>query len=274
MEVHSMFQTLPRTAAQLLIAALFALGVIAGCATAPETGRQQFIMIDPAQEAQMGLKAFKQLKQQKPIVTSGKDAEMVRSVGKRIARVAPVANAEWEFVLFEDDTPNAFALPGGKVGINTGILDITKNEAGLATVMGHEVAHVVARHGAERASQTMGLQVLGAIADAALAQNAPGARQGVMQAYGLGAQVGVLLPYSRVHELEADELGMLYMARAGYDPAEAIDFWQRFQAFNRKQGSGKPPEFLSTHPLDDRRIAQLRALLPQAEAEYARARKG
>jgi predicted Zn-dependent protease len=268
-----LLQVIPQAALRLLTAALLAMAVLA-CATAPETGRQQFMMIDPAQEARMGLQAFDQLKQNKPYVTSGKDAELVRRVGRRIARVAPVEHAKWEFVLFKDDSPNAFALPGGKVGVNTGILEITQDEAGLATVIGHEVAHVVARHGAERASQTMGLQILGALADVALAQNAPGARQGVMQAYGLGAQVGVLLPYSRVHELEADELGMLYMARAGYDPKAAIAFWQRFQAYNRKQGGGKPPEFLSTHPLDDRRIAQLRALLPRAEAEYARAARG
>jgi predicted Zn-dependent protease len=259
---------------RLLGVALASLILFTSCATAPETGRKQFMMMDPAQEAQMGFKAFDQLKQQKPYITSGKDAEMVREVGRRIAKVAPVENAKWEFVLFEDDSPNAFALPGGKVGVNTGILKITKNEAGLATVMGHEVAHVTARHGAERASQTMGIQLLGAIADAALAQNAPGARQGVMQAYGLGAQVGVLLPYSRVHESEADEVGMLYMARAGYNPQEAIAFWQRFAAYNNKQGGGKPPEFLSTHPLDARRINDLKAMLPRAEAEYQRASKG
>ncbi len=259
---------------RLAAAGTLSLFLLASCATAPETGRQQFIMIDPSQEARMGFQAFSRLKQQKPYITSGKDADMVRRVGRRIAQVAPVQNAEWEFILFKDDSPNAFALPGGKVGINTGILKITKNEAGLATVMGHEVAHVVARHGAERASQTMGLQILGAVADAALAQNAPGARQGVMQAYGLGAQIGVLLPYSRVHELEADELGMLYMARAGYDPKEAVAFWQRFADYNRSQGSGRPPEFLSTHPVDARRVAQLKALLPKAESEYSRAGKG
>jgi metalloendopeptidase OMA1, mitochondrial len=265
-----MFKLFTGRAARLGAAAFVALFALASCATAPETGRQQFIMIDPAQEAQMGFQAFSQLKQKKPFITTGKDAETVRRVGQRIARVAPVPHAKWEFVLFKDDSPNAFALPGGKVGINSGILKIAKNEAGLATIMGHEVAHVVARHGAERASQTMGLQVLGVIADAALAQKAPGARQGVMQAYGLGAQVGVLLPYSRIHELEADELGMLYMARAGYDPAEAIAFWQRFADYNRQRG-GKPPEFLSTHPLDERRVAQLRAMLPRAQAEYAKA---
>jgi predicted Zn-dependent protease len=267
-------KALPGARFRVIIAAMIALAVLASCATAPETGRKQLILMDPAQEAQMGFQAFSQLKQQKPYITSGKDAEMVQRVGQRIAKVARVPHAKWEFVLFKDDTPNAFALPGGKVGVNTGILKITQNEAGLATVMGHEVAHVVARHGAERTSQTMGLQIIGAIADAALAQNAPGARQGLMQAYGLGAQVGVLLPYSRVHELEADELGILYMARAGYDPQEAVAFWQRFADYNRKQGGGKPPEFLSTHPLDARRIAELKAMLPRAEAEYARASKG
>ncbi len=258
---------------RLAMAALAAVAVVVGCSTAPETGRSQLILMDPAQEAQLGLQAFNQLKQKKPSVASGKDADMVRRVGQRIAAVAPVEHAKWEFVLFKDDTPNAFALPGGKVGVNTGILDITQDEAGLATVMAHEVGHVVARHGAERASQTMGLQLLGAIADAALSQNAPGARQGVMQAYGLGAQVGVLLPYSRIHELEADELGILYMARAGYDPEAAVAFWQRFQDYNRRQGGARPPEFLSTHPVDEKRIAQLRAVLPRAQAEYTRAGK-
>ncbi|WP_295540122.1 M48 family metallopeptidase [uncultured Thiohalocapsa sp.] len=264
-------KTRPRTLLWCFSAALLATVVAVGCATAPETGRSQLILMSPAQEAEMGLKAFTQLKREKPSIKSGKNADMIRRVGRRIAKVAPVEYADWEFVLFEDDTPNAFALPGGKVGVNSGILEITKTEAGLATVLAHEVGHVVARHGAERASQTLGLQALGVIADVALAQNAPGARQGVMQAYGIGAQVGVLLPYSRVHELEADELGLVYMARAGYDPREAIAFWERFQAYNRKQGGGKPPEFLSTHPLDDRRIAELRALLPRAQAEYARA---
>ncbi len=263
-----------RTPTRSVIAALVSLLLLAGCAVTPETGRRQLILMDRAQEARMGVEAFSQLKQQKPSITSGKDADMVRRVGRRIAKVAPVEHANWELVLFKDDTPNAFALPGGKVGVNTGILKITRNEAGLATVIGHEIAHLTARHGAERASQTLGLQVLGAIADAALAQNAAGARQGVMQAYGLGAQLGVLLPYSRVHELEADELGMLYMARAGYDPKEAIAFWERFAEYQRKRGGDKPPEFLRTHPLDQRRIAALKALLPRAEAEYARARKG
>jgi len=254
-----------------LTAALLAAALLGGCTTAPETGRQQLLLISPSQEAQLGLQAFQDVKRSEPIVASGKSAEMVRQVGQRIAKVAPLPNAQWEFVLFKDDSPNAFALPGGKVGIYTGILPITKNEAGMATVMGHEVAHAVARHSAERMSQGMAVRVGGLILGAALGTEASLTKDVAMQAYGLGAQYGVMLPYSRTHELEADELGLLYMARAGYDPAEAVEFWKRFAAYNAKRG-GKPPEFLSTHPLDARRIAQLEQMMPRARAEYERAK--
>jgi predicted Zn-dependent protease len=250
---------------------LLPIVLLAGCATAPETGRQQLLLISPAEEARMGLQAFQQIKREEPIVASGRDAAMVREVGQRIARVAPLPNAQWEFVLFRDDSPNAFALPGGKVGINTGILPITQNEAGLATVMGHEVAHAVARHGAERVSQGLLVQVGGTVLSAALGSEAGVTRDLAMQAYGLGTQLGVMLPYSRAHELEADEIGLLYMARAGYDPREAIAFWKRFAAYNAKRG-GKPPAFLSTHPVDARRIAELEQMLPRAMAEYQRAK--
>jgi predicted Zn-dependent protease len=255
-----------------LVAVLAMLSTLtAGCATAPETGRRQVLLVSPAQEAQLGIQAFNEIKRDEPVVARGKDAEMVRQVGQRIARVARLPDARWEFVLFDDDSPNAFALPGGKVGIFTGILPITKNEAGLATVMGHEVAHAVARHSAERMSHGVLAQIGGSVLSAALGAEAGVSKDLVMQAYGLGAQYGVMLPYSRIQELEADELGMLYMARAGFDPAEAIAFWKRFAAYNAKRG-GKPPEFLSTHPLDARRIAQLEQLLPRARAEYERAR--
>jgi metalloendopeptidase OMA1, mitochondrial len=254
-----------------LLAGLMVLALLAGCASAPETGRKQLLLISPSQEAQLGLRAFNEIKQQEPIVQSGKDADMVRKVGQRIARVAPLPNARWEFVLFKDDSPNAFALPGGKVGINTGILPITQNEAGLATVMGHEVAHAVARHSAERMSQSMMVQLGGSVLSAALGADAGISGDLIKQAYGLGTRLGVMLPYSRTHELEADELGLLYMARAGYDPHEAIAFWKRFAAYNAKHG-GKPLEFLSTHPVDARRIAQLEQMLPRAMAEYERAR--
>lgn len=245
---------------------------LATCATAPETGRSQLLLVSPAEEAQLGLKAFQQIKRQQPQVSGGKAAETLQRVGNRISEVAPLPNARWEFVLFKDDSPNAFALPGGKVGIYTGILPITKNEAGLATVIGHEIAHAVARHGAERMSHGMLVQLGGVGLSAALGQDAGATGDLIMQAYGIGSQLGVMLPYSRTQELEADELGLLYMARAGYDPREAIDFWKRFAEYNAKRG-GAPPEFLSTHPLDSRRIAALERAMPRAVAEYEMARR-
>ncbi len=189
----------------------------------------------------------------------------------RIAAVAPLPNAQWEFVLFEDqDTPNAFCLPGGKVGLFTGILPITQNEAGLATVIGHEVAHAVARHGAERISEGLLLELGGQVLDAALKTTPDKTRSVILGAYGIGGELVVTLPHSRNQELEADHLGLLYMARAGYDPREALSFWKRFGAYSKQ--AGQQLGFLSTHPLDDRRIAKLEVLMPQALQEYAKAK--
>jgi predicted Zn-dependent protease len=252
------------------VCALALSAFMVACATAPETGRRQLLLVSPAEETQLGLKAFEQIKRNQPEVRRGKDAAMLQRVGARISEEAPLANARWEFVLFKDESPNAFALPGGKVGVYTGILPITKDEAGLATVIGHEIAHAVARHGAERISHGMLVQLGGAGLSAALGSDAGATGDLVMQAYGIGAQLGVMLPYSRTQELEADELGLLYMARAGYDPREAIAFWKRFAAYNARRG-GRPPEFLSTHPVDRRRIAELERLMPRAVAEYERA---
>lgn len=254
----------------LLTAMLLLIIALASCATAPETGRRQLQLVSPADEAELGLQAFAQIKQKEPILATGRDAAMVKQVGERISKVAPLPNARWEFVLFDDDAPNAFALPGGKVGVNRGILAITQDEAGLATVIGHEVAHALARHGAERMSHAMLVQLGQAGLSSALGSDAGVSRDLVLQAYGVGAQLGLMLPYSRTHELEADELGLLLMARAGYDPRAAIGFWQRFAAYNARRG-GRPPEFLSTHPLDQQRIAQLERSMPRAMAEYERA---
>jgi metalloendopeptidase OMA1, mitochondrial len=245
--------------------------LLGGCATVSETGRSQVLLISPSEEARMGLSAFEKVKASETISKDQANAELVRKVGRRISRVARLPDAQWEFVLFEDSSPNAFALPGGKVGINTGILKITQNEAGLATVIGHEIAHAVARHGAERLSQGMLVQLGGSVLGVALGGESAVTRQVAQQAYGIGTQLGVMMPYSRVHELEADELGLLYMARAGYDPNEAIAFWQRFGDYNRKKG-GKPPAFLSTHPVDAKRIAELQAMLPRAMVEYKRSK--
>lgn len=247
--------------------------LVFSCATAPETGRQQLLLVSPSDEARLGVQTFQQLKQRQPVVTRGQDVALLQRVGERISKVAPLPHARWEFVLFRDETPNAFALPGGKVGVNTGILPITQDEAGLATVIGHEIAHVVARHGAERMSHQLLVELGGAGLSAALGTEAgAGAnRDLIMQAYGIGTQLGVLLPYSRTQELEADQLGLLFMARAGYDPRAAAAFWKRFAAYNARQG-GPMLEFLSTHPLDQRRIAELERSMPRAVAEHERTR--
>ena len=267
-----MTATRPSRLAAWLPGALLLAATLGGCATAPETGRRQLLMVSPQEEAQMGLSAFQQTKSTTPISSNRKEKERLNRVGSRIARVAKLPNARWEFVLFESDQPNAFALPGGKVGVYTGILPITKDDAGLATVVAHEIAHASARHGAERVSQGMAVQLGGAVLAGVLgASGYGGATQDLaMQAYGMGTQVGVLLPYSRTQELEADRIGLMYMARAGFDPREATAFWRRFQAYNSREG-GRPPEFLSTHPLDENRIAQLEQLMPQAMAEYRKA---
>ena len=218
--------------------------------------------MSPQEEANLGLQAFQQYKQKKPISANSALAARVRRIGQRIASVANVPGAQWEFVLFADKEPNAFAVPGGKVGVNTGIMKIAQNDAGLATIIGHEIAHLTARHAAERVSQKrvaqIGAGLLGAIAPEA---------ELLATGVGYGAQLG-LLKFSRAHELEADQIGSILMARAGYDPREAVAFWQRFADYKRQSGGGASPEFLSTHPLDDRRIAALHAYMPRALADY------
>jgi predicted Zn-dependent protease len=250
------------------LTALAVVALLHGCGTVPETGRSQLLLINSSEEMQLGLTEFEKVKKDTPISHDKALNALVQKVGKRIAAVAPLPSAQWEFVVFDKpDVPNAFCLPGGKVGIYTGILPITKDEAGLATVIGHEVAHAVARHGAERMSEGLLIQLGGIALSTAMQTKSSATQQVAQQAYGIGSTLGVALPHSREQELEADHLGLLYMARAGYDPREAVDFWKRFKAYNDKKG-GKPIEFLSTHPVDDRRIAQIESLLPKAEEEY------
>lgn len=242
-----------------------ALVCLVGCETVPETGRSQFNFLSASDEMQLGLSAFEKMKKEVPISKDAAANELVQRVGKRIAAVADLPGAQWEFVVFESKDANAFCLPGGKVGVYTGILPITKDAGGLATVLGHEVAHAVARHGGERMSTAMGLQVVGVALGAAVGGGAYGAA--ATQAYGLGSQLGVALPHSRSQEAEADHIGLLYMARAGYDPEAAVAFWQRFAEYNRRAG-GETPWFLRTHPLDEDRIENLKKLMPQAKAQY------
>ncbi len=239
---------------------------LAACAQVPGTGRSQLLLIPFDQERALGAQEFARLKAQLPRLQDPATQAMVERVGRRIAAVAPLPGAQWEFVVFDaPDTANAFCLPGGKVGVYSGILRYTRDEGGLATVIGHEVAHAVARHGAERLSQLMLVELGGVVLERLLGDASPQQRRLIQTAYGLGTTLGVVLPYSRRQELEADRLGLMYMAEAGYDPRAAVAFWRRFA----QAGAGKrPPEFLSTHPAGERRIAQLERLLPQALARY------
>jgi metalloendopeptidase OMA1, mitochondrial len=239
-----------------------------GCNTVPVTGRSQFNFMSPGQEMQLGLTAFEETKKQTPISKDAAANDLVQRVGKRIAAVADrdMPDAKWEFVVFESKEANAFCLPGGKVGIYTGILPITKDEAGLATVMGHEIAHAVARHGGERMSQGMAVQGVGTALGIGMSNADPRARAATMLIYGIGAKVGYELPHSRDQESEADRIGLIYMARAGYDPEAAVGFWERFAEHNKKQGDNTPA-FLRTHPLSSVRAKQLREWMPEAKAQ-------
>ncbi len=199
---------------------------------------------------------------------------MVQRVGKRISAVAQLPDAQWEFVLFDDPkTANAFCLPGGKVGVYTGLLPICQGDGGMAAVVGHAVAHAVARHGAERVSEGLIVEMGGQFLGEAMKARPEMTQKIVMQSYGIGSQVGVQLPHSRKQELEADHLGLLYMARAGYNPQEAVEFWKRFSGAHAPQTGliGKVNAYLSTHPVDADRIARLERLMPKAQEEYRNA---
>jgi predicted Zn-dependent protease len=236
----------------------------------PVTGRTQFTgLVSHGQEMQLGLTSFDKLKQSTPISRDPAANALVQKVGQRIAAVTSkdMPNAQWEFVVFESPEANAFCLPGGKVGVYTGLLPIAKDEAGLATVIGHEVAHAVARHGAERMSEAMVIQLGGEVLGSTVSTADPRVQQMAGVAYGLTTQLGRELPHSRAQESEADHIGLIYMARAGYDPQAAVQFWQRFAQYNAQRGANNTPAFLRTHPLDETRIKQLQQWLPEAKAQ-------
>jgi len=251
-----------------LLLTCFAGFVLPSCTTAPVTGRHQLSLVSGEQEMQLGLASFDQMKKDVPISKDPAANAMVQRVGQRIAAAAAhdLPNAQWEFVVFDSKEANAFCLPGGKIGVYTGILPIAQTDAGLATVLGHEVAHAAAHHGAERMSQQMVLKYGEEALGAGLSSSDPKVQSVAALAYGVGTQVGVQLPFSRTDESEADHIGLVYMARAGYDPQEALAFWQRFNTAVGNQGS--TPAFLRTHPLTETRIQQLKTEMPQAMAEY------
>jgi len=247
-------------------AMLLAAGILAACETVPYTGRSQLQLISPQQESQMGAQAFQDIVGKAKLSNDGAASEMVTRVGKRIADVSGHSEYQWEYRLIQDDKQvNAFALPGGKVAVYTGILPVTKDENGLAAVLGHEIGHVLARHGGERMSQQMGVNVVVETL-AGLSSGNPAVVQSVSALLGAGASVGVLLPWGRAQESEADHLGLILMAKAGYDPHAARDLWVRMAELSK--GSGKPPAFLSTHPSEATRITQIEAWMPEAMQYY------
>lgn len=248
---------------------LFA-GLIAACATAPYTQRNQLITIGEAEEVQLGEAAFLEIKSRETLIDDSR-TRLLERVGARIAAVAGKDLYRWEFVLIDSDEANAFALPGGKVGFYRGILPYCEDDAGVAAVMSHEVAHALARHGAERLSQARLFEFGGAAISAVFSGGSPVVQRGVLGAYGMGGKLGVLLPFSRMHESEADEIGLVLMAKAGFDPRRAIGFWQRLLAGGRE---GKTSAILSSHPSGEERIRRLEELMPVALEYYRKAVAG
>ncbi len=242
--------------------------MVSGCTTVGETGRKQLNFIPAGEEMQLGLTSFEQMKKEVPISHDPAANALVQKVGKRIAAVADLPNAQWEFVVFDSKDANAFCLPGGKIGVYTGILPITQDEAGMATVLGHEVAHAYAHHGAERMSEALGMEGIGQPLGVGLSKSDPKVQAVTQMTYGTGTQLLRALPHSRAQESEADRIGLRYMARAGYDPEESVKFWERFEAFNKQAGGSSTLWFLRTHPLDETRIKQLKAWMPEAKAQY------
>jgi predicted Zn-dependent protease len=254
----------------LLTLCLGTILLLGSCTTVPVTGRRQLNLVSAGQETQLGLTSFDQLKKETPINHDPALNAMLQRVGKRVAEVAgkDLPGAQWEFVVFESKEANAFCLPGGKVGVYTGILPITKDDAGLATVLGHEVGHAVAHHGAERMSEALFMQTGEKLVGSAVSAADPQWQSAALLAYGVGTKVGVELRHDRRQESEADHIGLVYMARAGYDPAAAVEFWQRFMEYNRQHGGSGGFAFLRTHPVDEVRIADLKKLLPEAQAQF------
>ncbi len=259
------------------LALLLVLGIYA-CSTVPLTGRKQLSLIPGSQMSAMAVDQYQQVLSQSKVISGTQQAKMVKDVGAKISMAVErylrekghgdmVKEFAWEFNLIEENIVNAWCMPSGKVAFYTGIMGVCQDEAGVAVVMGHEIAHAVAKHGSERMSQGL-LQQFGGMALQVALQDKPAETQSLyMAAYGLGAQYGAVLPFSRLHESEADEMGLVFMAMAGYDPREAPKFWERMSA---KSGGSAPPEFMSTHPAHDTRIKDLNAQMGKAYSIYQR----
>ncbi|MGD8298849.1 MAG: M48 family metallopeptidase [Desulfobacterales bacterium] len=261
-----------RQAVGRLIAAIWLMFMFQGCAKVPITQRKGLRLVPETELLSMSFQQYNDELKKSKLSTDTPNIEMVREVGNRIAKSAEafltetgqqnkIKNYKWEFNLIEEDkTVNAWVMPGGKAAVYTGILPFTQNETGLAVVLGHEVAHALADHGNERMSEALVANMGGMALSVALSQRPQQTQQLFMKVYGVGANVGFLLPYSRLHESEADRIGLTLMARSGYDPREAIPFWERMS----KQEGQRPPQLLSTHPAPETRIADIKKYLPEA----------
>jgi predicted Zn-dependent protease len=239
---------------------------IIACTTVPYTERRQLILFSESQEVALGNASFSQVLKEGKASSDSHHNELVQRAGKRIAQAASRSDYQWEFVVLDDPkTVNAFALPGGKVAFYSGILPVCQDENGVAVVMGHEVAHALARHGAERMSHDLLAELGSKGLSIALADKTPAAQNILLKAYGLGVTYGIERPFSREQESEADHIGLILMAKAGYDPGEAIGFWQRMDSQSK---GNKMPEFLSTHPSHEHRIRQIKEWLPEVNQYY------
>ncbi len=261
---------------QQLFATLTMLVLVLSCQTVPITGRQQLNIVPSDTLMSMSYNEYDDFLKKHEVITGTPEAKMVGRVGRRIRRAVEryfadqkmsdhLEGYQWEFHLVKDDAINAWCMPGGKVVVYTGIMPLADGEEGLAVVMGHEISHAIAKHGNERLSQGLVAQMGGMALSVALAEKSEATRDLFMTAFGVGSQVGVLLPYSRLQESEADRLGLIFMAMAGYDPREAVGFWERMAG--TKKGSSVP-DFLSTHPADKKRIADIEKLVPEAMTYY------
>lgn len=248
---------------------------LSSCSNVLITGRKQLLLVSSSEMLSMSAQSYKQFIDSVPASKDVSNTNLVKRVGSRISLgvenflrnnklESEIANLAWEFNLIKDAKVNAFCMPGGKVVFYDGILPMTKTEAGIAVVMGHEIAHAVAKHSNERLSQQLVLQYGGALTDVLLSNQSEITRVGLNTLYGIGAQVGVMLPYSRKQEYEADRLGLIFMAMAGYNPNEAVAFWERMAA----NGSNSVVEFMSTHPTDANRIAKMKEIIPEALTYY------
>jgi len=237
--------------------------LLAGCATAPVTGRQQLLLLSEEDAAELGYQAYQDILRTKGVSSDPQLTEVVQRVGQRIARVSEEPDLDWQFNVINDPTPNAFALPGGYVGVHAGLFKVVENEDQLAAVVAHEIGHVDARHPSERLSRQ-------ALVESGLSIALGGQSASVIQLASAAATLGVILPFSRQQEAEADAIGLQYMAAAGYDPRAAIEVWKNMEAYGGPGG----PEFLSTHPAPGNRIQNLQEMMPEALETYRRSRGG